>query len=415
MTREELLALINDLNVEIKRSTDAGDTAAADAAASTLARTVVQLKAFDAATPNPPAPVLEIGRTSSAIVDDELIAEVRRVARAAGDAEFDIERAGTDVFAVDPSTPIGVTYASTGQPLLHTQHEAGIRLGLDADLSLLDVIPVLPTDATSLTYNREVGFTNAAALIAARATVGGVDDFPLYPMSSIDTDTVTNVNVKVGHAIRLGEDSVNDEPGLRRIYERRLPEGVRARIQEWLLSDNDHGSFLSLAKVGAGRAQLVEYAIDGDTPSDVALAALEAVRSAVTRSAIVTNSGATWVAISHTGLELMERAKHASGYFVGNPFGANAVSTIHGLRVIKVKALESTIDAENPFGKIIVGTSSDEGMLLRPLGGLNVGTSNNYNDDFLRDAFVAKAAQRTITQVFRPEAYVVVAPAGLYD
>lgn len=272
--------------------------------------------------------------------------------------------------------------------------------GIDAqprnDVTVLDLIPTVPTSSDTVTFYVQTGFTNNAAGIPRRE--GDPETYGAYALSDVTVEKKTVPVVKVGHAFPTDEDTLADSPALAALLNRDGIDGVRRELESQLLAASDTANGLpSLVVTGTGRAQEQEYPNGGDG-QDV----IDAIRAAKTKAENV-GLRASFVLLSPATRELIELAKDNDGAYLGaGPF-AGMNGTLWQLPMVTSYFLPAGVDA-------VVG--SFEKVRLRVRRGIEVQMTNSHGDDFLKDAIKIKVSGRYALENTRPEAMVVVSEAA---
>jgi HK97 family phage major capsid protein len=273
----------------------------------------------------------------------------------------------------------------------------GIDARPRAALTLLDVMPAVPTSSDTVVFFVQTGFTNNAAGVPRRVTANGSSTYGSYQLSDIEIVKKTAAVAKIGHALITDEDSLADRDGLSALLNSEGVYGVREAVERQLLGASDTANGLSsLIVTGAGRAQSQEYAFGGDG-ADL----LDAIRQAKTK-AEVAQLPADFVVLSPEAKELVELAKDGEERYLGaGPF-AGANGTIWGLAVVTSYNLPEGVDA-------VVG--STRAVRLRVRRGVEVAMSNSHEGLFLKDGLAIKVSGRFAVENTRPEAMVVISQA----
>jgi HK97 family phage major capsid protein len=274
--------------------------------------------------------------------------------------------------------------------------------GIDAqprnDVTVLDLIPTLPTSSDTIVFYVQTGFVNASAGIPRRVTVNGDTTYGAYQLSDVTVEKKTVPVVKVGHAFPTDEDTLSDSPAMAALLNRDGIDGVRRELEAQLLAASDTANGLSsLIVTGTGRAQVQEYAAGGDGQD-----LIEAIRQAKTKAELAAIR-ATFVLLTPEARERVELAKDEDGRYLGaGPF-AGLNGTLWQLPMVTSYFLPEGVDA-------VVG--SFEKVRLRVRRGIEVQMTNSHGEDFLKDAIKIKVSGRYALENTRPEAMVVVGEAA---
>lgn len=272
--------------------------------------------------------------------------------------------------------------------------------GIDAqprtDVTVLDLIPTVPTSSDTVTFYVQTGFVNASAGIPRRTTNNGAT-YGSYQLSDVTVEKKTVPVAKIGHAFPTDEDTLADSPALAALLNRDGIDGVRRELESQLLAASDTANGLSsLIVTGSGRAQVQEYAAGGDGQD-----LIEAIRQAKTKAELAAIP-ASFVLLTPEARERVELAKDEDGRYLGaGPF-AGMNGTLWQLPMVTSYFLPEGVDA-------VVG--SFEKVRLRVRRGLEVQMTNSHAEDFLKDAIKIKVSGRYALENTRPEAMVVVGEA----
>lgn len=272
--------------------------------------------------------------------------------------------------------------------------------GIDAqprnDVTVLDLIPTIPTSSDTVTFYVQTGFVNNSAGIPRRVSSNGAT-YGSYQLSDVTVEKKTVPVSKIGHAFPTDEDTLADSPALSALLNRDGIDGVRRELEAQLLAASDTANGLSsLIVTGSGRAQVQEYAAGGDGQD-----LIEAIRQAKTKAELAAIP-ASFVLLTPEARERVELAKDEDGRYLGaGPF-AGTNGTLWQLPMVTSYFLPEGVDA-------VVG--SFEKVRLRVRRGLEVQMTNSHAEDFLKDAIKIKVSGRYALENTRPEAMVVVGEA----
>ena len=272
--------------------------------------------------------------------------------------------------------------------------------GIDAeprnDVTVLDLIPTVPTSSDTVTFYVQTGFVNESAGIPRRITTNGAT-YGSYQLSDVTVEKKTVPVAKIGHAFPTDEDTLADSPALAALLNRDGIDGVRRELESQLLAASDTANGLSsLIVTGSGRAQVQEYAAGGDGQD-----LIEAIRQAKTKAELAAIP-ASFVLLTPEARERVELAKDEDGRYLGaGPF-AGMNGSLWQLPMVTSYFLPEGVDA-------VVG--SFEKVRLRVRRGLEVQMTNSHAEDFLKDAIKIKVSGRYALENTRPEAMVVIGEA----
>jgi HK97 family phage major capsid protein len=272
--------------------------------------------------------------------------------------------------------------------------------GIDAqprvDVTVIDLIPTVPTSSEVVTFYVQTGFVNASGAIPRRVSANGGTTYGAYELSSVTVEKKTVPVVKIGHAFPTDDDTLADSPALAALLNRDGIDGLRRELESQLLAPADTPNGLSsLIVTGTGRAQVEAY--EGGSGQDL----IEAIRRAKTKAELAAIP-ARFVLLTPEAREKVELAKDEDNRYLGaGPF-AGLNGSLWQLPMVTSYFLPAGVEA-------VVG--SFEKVRLRVRRGIEVQTTNSHADDFLKDAVKIKVSGRYALENTRPEAMVVVGPA----
>ena len=393
MNREQLAAELNKRS-EVLTGLLSADTRDAEAIASaTLEVEAIsaQIRATDVAT----TPTTIATRDSVAVSPNaEAFRALQTGAASGAETMVSLDANVRDIFSGSPS--IG------GLDVVVPEFDAIIDRRPRRNLGFLDILPVRTTVSDTVVYYVQTGFSSGVTTVAKRS--GSPADFAAYGQSNVSIVKRTATVQTLGTYARTSRETIADASQVQSIVEDEILYSLREKIHNLLVAATDEeGSELpSIAVTGMGRAQSRTYDISGDDNTD-RLELIEAIRKAKTdaRKALLP---ADFVALSPTAYEAIQLAKNAIGqYIAGGPF-AGEEGSIWGLKMIEVDALSD--DDATPVGRVIVG--STRGITFYARQGMELGYSENFNDDFVRNAAVIRGNVRCTLTNRRPECVVVV-------
>jgi|GEM_PF-3097054 len=400
MNREQLLAELNKAQDKVAavRSAEVIDTDALSSAVVELDAVRSQLSAFDAFS-TPTATTKIEANTATRSAAGALLAVAPDFAkRAASGENFTVN--------LDTRSDVFTGATSGGLDIVPIDYVTPFDYKPWRPTTLLNKIPVAPTESDTIAVYVETSRVNSAAPVARRT--GNPADFQAYAESSVVVTKQLIPVVKIGHYVRTDADSLADQGQLNQLIAQDLQNGVTQEILNELVAETDTVNGLtSIAVVGNGRAQNVTYTMGTDTNAN-AVALIEGIRKAKTLSE-TTLLPAEWVAMSPKAAEALSLAKSNTGFYLsGGPFMSGDEATVWGLPIVICHQLADN-DAES-FGRVLVGSSSRLTIFSRRQ--TEIAVSNNVNGDFLQDAIRIKASVRLGVSNRRPEAIVVVNASG---
>ena len=277
-----------------------------------------------------------------------------------------------------------ITSATTGANgsagALIPQHRlGGIIAPPNRHLTVRDLLMAGTTSSNAITYMRETGFTNNAAIQQNEGDKKAQSDI------KFDEQTV-NV-ATLAHFFKASRQILDDEQQLASHINGRLIYGLKLVEEQQLLNgDGLSGNLkgiITQATAFNDKATMAKYTnID-----QLRLAMLQAVLAEYPASGHVLNP-IDWAKI--------ELAKDDSArYIIGNPQGA-ATPTLWGLPAVATQAMQA--------GKFLTGAFDLGAQIFdRQDSTVMVGFEN---DDFTRNLVTILAEERLASVVYRPEAFI---------
>ena len=394
MNREQLAAELNKRNEALTELLTAETRDAEAIASATIEVEAVsaQIRALDAAS----ASTAIVARDAAPVSRNAEAFEALKTSALRGiDTSVDIEVSVRDIFSGSPS--IG------GLDVVVPDFDATIDRRPRRNLGFLDILPVRTTNSDTVVYYVETGFTSGVTAVAKRS--GSPADFTAYTQSNISIVKRTATVQTLGTYVRTSRETLADASQVQAIVEDEILYSLREKIHNLIVaaSDEEGSELPSIAVVdGDNRAQSMTYTLAGDDNAD-RVALIEAIRKAKTaaRKALLP---ADFVALSPAAYEAIQLAKNSIGqYIAGGPFVGDE-DTIWGLKMIEVDALSD--NDETPFGRVVVG--STRGITFYARQSMELGYSENFNDDFVRNAAVIRGNVRCTLTTRRPTCVVVV-------
>lgn len=135
--------------------------------------------------------------------------------------------------------------AGAGGALVWSDRQTMVKEKPTRPLSILDVIPTLPTNSNAVDYVVETAYTEAAAAVAEKAA---------KPESNL-TFEARQASVKtIAHYIVVTEQIMEDVPYLRALINARLGDGVMRKLEDYVVAGDGTGAtFIGLLNtVGIG-------------------------------------------------------------------------------------------------------------------------------------------------------------------
>lgn len=255
----------------------------------------------------------------------------------------------------------------------------GVIAGPTRRLTIRDLLIPGETGSGSVEFVQEVGFTNAAAMVAEGAA---------RPKSDITFD-LKNLPVRtVAHIFKASRQILDDAPMLRSYIDGRARGGLQLKEEQQLLSGDGTGqNILGLMPQAAAFDPAITIA--GATPIDrMRLALLQVTLSEYPASAFVLNP-LDWAAI--------ELTKDGEGrYIIASPQDGTT-PRLWGLPVVETQAM-----ALNNF----LAGAFNMGAQIFDRQEIEVLISTENADDFERGMCTIRAEERLMLATYRPEAFV---------
>jgi HK97 family phage major capsid protein len=233
-------------------------------------------------------------------------------------------------------------------------------------------------------YQKETGFTNAAATVSE--TSGATK-----ATSDIKFDLISSAVTTIAHLIKTTKQILDDVPALQSYIDGRLRYGLMLREEAQLLSGAGTGTELNgvdtqatayaapITPDGAGNLNRVDV---------LRLAMLQAALAEYPSSGIVLHPG-EWAQIELTKDE-------SGGYLFSNP-AADGQPRLWGLPVVATQALAAD--------RFLVG-AFNMGAQIFDRQDATVEISTEDGDNFAKNLITIRAEERLALAVFRPEAFI---------
>lgn len=285
---------------------------------------------------------------------------------------------------------------------LEPQRVAGIFPGVDIQGSLRDVLINGTTTSNSISYFRELLFTNSAAAVAqASATTGSTG---LKPESAITFEPATAPVVTIAHWIPITRQTLEDANEIRAYVEQRLITGLKLEESDQLLNGAGTGANMTGILNTSGVQDLDNTATTGYwavNPVEGAGAANENFNRILRAKTLVRTVGgglANFVTVNPADLENMLAVTNTAGnYYSSGPFGGAALGSLWGLTVVE--------DGNIAAGTALVGDGRMAAVWDRMQAQILIDT---IDDQFVRNMMTLLAEERLALTVFRPKAFAIV-------
>lgn len=276
-----------------------------------------------------------------------------------------------------------------------------IRAGLPAP-TFWDWVVKRPVTKEIVSFAKRVAYENNAAVVPHRAD----NDFGAVSRSTARWARVQATVGKIGDSFRTDRDALEDvdfmEGEIDELLRFSLPHLISAHA---LSATQVAGSPVSSIRAGAGAS--AGYAV-GETVNDTAGAALDALLDARVSARLAGRSAADSVFLSPIAHARLLQLKDGEGrYRVGNPFGTGSIQTIWGMTPVESEQLVDSAAVEGALDQFVVLPQRDA-VKAYVRRGIELQTSENVDDDFLRDAVVVKATSRLVIPILNDAAIVKV-------
>ncbi|MFS0736941.1 phage major capsid protein [Sphingomonas sp. 1P06PA] len=235
------------------------------------------------------------------------------------------------------------------------------------------------TSSSSIEYDREKAFTNAAAPVAE-----GV----LKPQSELQVEEVTASVRTIAHWMRASVQILADAPGLRSMIDQRLRYGLAYAEEVQLLTGSGTGQNLPGLITNAA-AYSAPGSITAATPLDVVrLMILQVALAEYPANGIVMNP------IDMAAIEIAKDS--AGGYIIGQPQGM-IQKTLWGLPVVETQAIG--------VDKALVGAFNLAAQIFDRQDA-TVEVSTEDQDNFVKNKVTIRAEERLALAIYRTTALV---------
>jgi HK97 family phage major capsid protein len=267
-------------------------------------------------------------------------------------------------------------------------------------LRIADLIPSIPTSSGSVDVFRQTGFTNAAgpqqATVTPSALVGG-GELQLKNKSNLAFSEVTIPIRTIATFVRTSRQVLGDAPMLAGVIDRELAYMLQLEHDAQLLYGDGTGQNMTGLLVDSG-VQSVGGIDTGTAAIDVPAAMMDKVLEAITAVQVSDYSNVNGIVMHPADWSIIRSAKASDGHWLTAPFAA---TTAEPPQLWNVPVITTT--AINP-GDFILGDWGI-GAQRYTREGVTIRTSENFNDDFVRNALVILGEFREALGVSRPLAF----------
>lgn len=268
------------------------------------------------------------------------------------------------------------SFAASTLPGGHRRDHRGFVEPTNQRLTLRNILPTGSTNAAVLEYDRELVFTNNAAVVAEGA---------LKPQSEITFETATAVMQKLAHWFRVSEERLDDVDGMEAYINQRGIYGLMLKEEDSLLNGTGGGTDVDGLALAANHTAYVNTSVPGVTPQnamdDMRVAIAQVEEADLMASAVIMN---------HLDAAALDLTKDADGNYLHPAFLGD---TAWGLPVVRVKSI--------PQGKFMVGGFQGNVMLWQKKG-LEVRRSTEDRDNFVTNKVTILVEERIGLEILRP-------------
>lgn len=256
----------------------------------------------------------------------------------------------------------------------------GIMLLPNRRMTVRDLIMPGQTSSGVITYSKEEGFTNNAAVVAEGTR---------KPESTITATSVTETVKKIATYVKASTEVLSDLPQLRSLIDLRLRYMLAFREEAQLLMGSGVGNNLNGLYTQATPYALPAGAIAPTTPIDkLRIALLQAELAEFPSDGLVLNP-TNWANI--------EMQKDGEGrYLIGNPQGTLS-PTLWNRPVVSTQAMT--------VGQFLAGAFG-LGAQIFDRQDANVVISTENEADFVENLVTILVEERLALAVYRPQAFV---------
>jgi HK97 family phage major capsid protein len=267
-------------------------------------------------------------------------------------------------------------------------------------LRIADLIPGIPVSSGSVEIFRQTGFTNNAgpqqAASSPSSAVGG-GELQLKPKSDLAFSPVTIPIRTIASYVRASRQVLSDAPMLAGVIDRELTYMLQLEEDAQLLYGDGTGQNMTGLMVDTGVLSVGGVAT-GTAADDVPAAMMDKVLEAITAVNISEYSNVNGIVMHPTDWRTIRSAKATDGHWLTTPFAATNPEPpqLWGVPVITTTAIQ--------VGEFVTGDWS-LGAQRYVREGVSIRTTENYNDDFVRNALVILGEFREALGVSRPLAF----------
>lgn len=295
---------------------------------------------------------------------------------------------------------------SGGQPaeLIPTQRLPQIYRPIDADRTLRRFLINGRTTSDSITFIRELLYTNNAAEVAEATTfdVTALGSSGRKPESALTFEQDTANVVTIAHWVPITRQVLADFAQLRTYIDDRLLVGLEQRLNGQALNGAGGGTDMTgiLNTTGIQTLDDAYFATPGNETKNAGgdLEPFDRIARARTLIRTVGKARPSFVLLNPADLEVLMTTTDATDrYMAGGPFSSGGVTSLWGLPVGEEEELDE--------GTALVGDGTAAAIWDREEGNILIDT---INDQFVRNMITVLAELRAALTVFRPAAFAEV-------
>lgn len=266
-------------------------------------------------------------------------------------------------------------------------------------LRIADLIPGIPVSSGSVDIFRQTGFTNNAGPQqpdTPNAAVGA-GELQAKPKSNLSFSPVTIPIRTIAAYIRASRQVLSDAPLLAGVIDRELSYMLQLEEDAQLLYGDGTNQNMTGLMIDPGVLSVGGIAT-GTPAAEVPAAMIDKVLEAITAVNVSEYSNVNGILIHPSDWRVIRSARSASGEWLTTPFSATNPEPpqLWGVPVIQTTAIN--------VGEFLLGDWSI-GAQRYVREGVSIRVTENYNDDFVRNALVVLGEFRAALGVSRPLAF----------
>lgn len=246
--------------------------------------------------------------------------------------------------------------------------------------TIRDLVAPGTTESNAVTYPRQTGRTNCAAMVAEGA---------LKPQSDLTFEEVTAPVRTLAHFFLVTRQALDDASQLRSIIDREARGGLADVEDAQMLFGNGTGQNL-LGLVPQATPFAKQWTVGVGTPLDVLIQAIAQVEKGEYACDGMVLNAVDW--------RMLQSMKDTNGRYIGNsPFEESVLKRIWQTPVAATNRM--------PQGKFLVGPFRTQAQIFDRLG-VEVVASTEDSDNFRRNLVTIRAEERLAFTVQRPASFV---------